>query len=184
MPSEREKMLAGELYLGTDPELVAASERARRLLLRFNALDPSAARERDQLLAELLGSIGARTAIRAPFYCDYGSQITVGPDVFINFNCVFLDCSAITIGAQTQLGPSVQLYTATHPIDAEARTAGPERAEPIAIGSRVWIGGGAIVLPGVSIGDDTVIGAGSVVTRSVPPRVVAAGNPCRILRRL
>jgi maltose O-acetyltransferase len=184
MATEREKMLRGELYLASDPELVAAAERARRLWLSYNALDPAAATARRDVLEQLLGAVDASSVIEPPFFCDYGTQIALGEGVFINFNCVFLDCCAITIGAQTQLGPAVQLYTASHPLDAAARVSGPELARPITIGSRVWIGGGAIVLPGVTIGDDTVVGAGSVVTRSLPRGVVAAGNPCRVIRSL
>lgn len=179
--TEREKMLRGELYVASDPELVAARERARRLWQALNDRDATTDARRG-ILDQLLAAVGARAAVEPPFFCDYGSQITLGDEVFINYNCVFLDCAEITIGAQTKLGPAVQLYTATHPIDAAARVAGPELARPIRIGQRVWIGGGAIVLPGVTIGDETVVGAGSVVTRSLPSQVVAAGNPCRVLR--
>jgi maltose O-acetyltransferase len=175
-------MLRGELYVAADPALVAARERARRLWQSYNVLDPAAADARRDVLKELLGGIGKSSVIEPPFFCDYGTQITLGAEVFVNFNCVFLDCNTIDIGAQTQLGPAVQLYTATHPLDAAARTAGPELAYPIRIGSRVWIGGGAILLPGVEIGDDTVVGAGSVVTKSLPSGVLAAGNPCRVIR--
>ena len=184
MPTEREKMLRGEWYLASDPELVAARVRARRLFQRYNATDPEARDERRAILAELLGGVGRDVVVEPPFHCDYGTQVVLGDGVFANFGCVFLDCAAITIGAQTQLGPAVQLYTATHPIDAATRVAGPEGARPIAIGRRVWIGGGTIVLPGVTIGDDTVIGAGSVVTRDVPAGVIAVGNPCRVLREI
>jgi maltose O-acetyltransferase len=182
--TEREKMLRGELYLASDTELVAARERARRLWRSYNTLDPATTAARRAVLEQLLGSAHPGAVIEPPFFCDYGTQIALGADVFVNFNCVFLDCAVITIGAQTQLGPAVQLYTATHPIDAAARVAGPELASPIAIGSRAWIGGGAIVLPGVTIGDDTVVGAGSVVTRSLPAGVIAAGNPCRVIRTI
>lgn len=184
MATEREKMLAGELYLASDPELSAARVRARRLWQRYNALDPADAPALRALLDELLGAVGPGAVIEPPFYCDYGAQISLGAGVFVNFDCSFLDCAAITIGAESQLGPSVQLYTATHPLDPAIRAAGPEQALPITIGTRAWLGGGTIVLPGVSIGDETVVGAGSVVTRSLPPRVVAAGNPCRVLRPL
>jgi maltose O-acetyltransferase len=184
MRSEREKMLAGELYNALDPELSAARVRARRMVQRYNALDPAASDEKAALLKDLFAAVGARVGIEPPFFCDYGENISVGDEVFANFNCVFLDCNTITIGSQTQLGPGVQLYTATHPIDAATRVAGPELAHPIVIGRRVWLGGGSVVLPGVTIGDDTVIGAGSVVTKSIPARVVAAGNPCRVLREL
>ena len=177
-------MLRGKLYLASDPELLAARIRARRLCQRLSSADPEARDERQALLASLLGAVGVGAEIESPFFCDYGAQITLGAGVFVNMNCVFLDCAAITLGAQTQLGPAVQLYTATHPLDAAARVAGPELARPISIGARVWIGGGTIVLPGVTIGDDTVVGAGSVVTRDLPPGVVAVGNPCRVVRSL
>ena len=182
MTTECEKMLRGELYVASDPELVVARDRARRLWRSYNALDPADAATQRGVLEQLLGAVGGNVVIEPPFYCDYGTQITIGADVFVNFDCVFLDCNTITIGRQTQLGPAVQLYTATHPIDPVARTAGPELAHPIVIGSRVWIGGGSVVLPGVSIGDDTVVGAGSVVTKSLPAGVVAVGNPCRVIR--
>ena len=180
--AEHARMLRGELYDASDQELVAGRARARRLCRALGVIDPEDIDRRRAGLEELLGSLGARTVVEPPFICDYGTQISLADDVFINVNCVFLDAAAIRIGSQTQLGPAVQLYTSTHPLDAATRVAGPELAKPITIGSRVWIGGGAIVLPGVSIGDDTVVGAGSVVTRSLPARVVAAGNPCRVLR--
>lgn len=182
--SEREKMLAGELYLASDPELVEARVRARRLFARFNASDPGDAATRTALLRELLGALGAEAWIEPPFYCDYGTQIRLGPSVFVNFGAVFLDCAAITIGEKAQLGPNVQLLAADHPRDAAARAAGPELARPVTIGARAWLGGGVIVCPGVSIGADTVVGAGSVVTRDLPSGVVAAGNPCRVIRAL
>lgn len=184
MATEREKMLAGEWYVSADPELVAARVRARQLVQRYNATVPDlAARpERRAILELLLGACGEGVVIEPSFHCDYGTNITLGAEVFINFQCVFLDCAQITIGAQAQLGPAVQLYTATHPMDAAERASGIEAAHPIVIGPRAWIGGGTIVLPGVSIGADTVVGAGSVVTRDLPAGVVAVGNPCRVLR--
>ncbi len=182
--TEREKMLRGELYNAADAELTTARLRARRLWRNYNATDPGDPLVRRSILTDLLGAFGSGTVIEPPFYCDYGSYISVGDGVFINFDCVFLDCARITIGEQTQFGPAVQLYTATHPMDAAQRVAGPELAYPITIGKRAWIGGGSIVLPGVTIGDDTVVGAGSVVTRDLPAGVVAAGNPCRVLRTL
>ena len=184
MATEREKMLAGEWYVSADPELVAARVRARQLVQRYNATAPDliARADRKAILELLLGTCGEGVTIEPPFHCDYGDNITLGAEVFINFQCVFLDCAAITIGPQAQLGPAVQLYTATHPMDAAERASGIEAAHPITIGARAWIGGGTIVLPGVTIGADSVIGAGSVVTRDVPPGVVAVGNPCRVLR--
>jgi maltose O-acetyltransferase len=130
----------------------------------------------------LFGEFGEGSVVMAPFQCDYGYNIRIGRNGFVNYDCVFLDCAPITIGDDVQIGPAVQLYTATHPVDAAIRRAGPEYALPITIGSGVWIGGGSIVLPGVNIGANTLIGAGSVVTRDIPAGVVAAGNPCRVLR--
>ena len=182
--SEREKMLRGELYVAADPELVAARVRARRLFARLNASEPDDDVGRRALLHELLGAFGRESWIEPPFYCDYGTQIRLGEGVFVNFGAVFLDPAAITIGDQAQLGPNVQLLTADHPRDAATRSAGPELARPIAIGARVWLGGGVIVCPGVAIGADSTIGAGSVVIRDIPAGVVAAGNPCRVLRHL
>lgn len=182
--TEREKMVRGELYLASDPELVEARVRARRLLARFNASDPGDAAARVALMRELFGGVGSDVWIEPPFQCDYGTQITLGAGVFVNFGGVFLDPGPITIGAGTQIGPNVQILTADHPLDARTRAAGPELGRAITIGERVWLGGGVIVCPGVSIGADTTIGAGSVVTRDVPAGVVAVGNPCRVLRKI
>jgi maltose O-acetyltransferase len=180
--SERDKMLRGDLYRASDPELVAARVRARRLFAELNRSDPADEDARRVLLAELLGGVGAGASIEPPFYCDYGSNIFLGDGSFVNFGAVFLDPARIVIGPQAQLGPGVQLLTADHPRDAAARAAGPELARPITIGSRAWLGGGVIVCPGVTIGEDTVVGAGSVVVRDLPAGVVAAGNPCRVIR--
>lgn len=180
--TEREKMLAGELYKGFDPELVAERQRARRLMQRLNTtLDNDA---RLPILAELLGRVGENLWIEPPFYVDYGSNIVMGDNVFLNFNCVFLDCNTITIGSNVQIAPLVQLYTATHPTDPAKRLAGDEFALPITIGDNVWIGGGAIIGPGVTIGENTTIGAGSVVTKDIPANVVAVGNPCRVVKKI
>ncbi len=175
-------MLGGEPYDPRDPELEAARARARGLLARLNAPADPGGRDRPALLRELLGAVGVGCWIEPPFFCDYGSNITLGDRVFLNFNCVVLDPASVHIGDDVMLGPSVQLLTATHPISAAARRRGREAAHPITIESDVWLGGGAIVLPGVRIGRGAVIGAGSVVTRDVPQGVVAAGNPCRVLR--
>jgi maltose O-acetyltransferase len=179
MPSEREKMIAGELYRASDPALVAAHLRAQELLARFNASAPSAAVEREALLRELFGAVGDAPVVKPHFACDYGFNIRVGRNLFVNYGCVFLDCAPIDIGDDVQIAPAVQLYTATHPLDPDVRRSGLEAARPIRIGDNVWIGGGAIVLPGVTIGDDVVIGAGSVVTRNVPAGATAVGNPAR-----
>lgn len=177
-------MLRGELYLASDPELTVGRTRARELWQRFNAAEPSDPAAGRAILAELVGHLGPDAWIEAPFYCDYGTQIQLGASVFVNMNCVFLDSAPIIIGAQAKLGPGVQLLTATHPVEARARVAGPELARPITIGPRAWLGGGVVVGPGVTIGADTVIGAGSVVIRDVPAGVVAVGNPCRVVRHL
>ena len=175
-------MLAGELYQDTGPELVADALNADRLLRAYNAtgLDDPA---RPDLLGQLLGGLGRNVTVRSPFHCDYGSNIRLGDNVFINFACVFLDVTPITIGADCRIGPMVQLYTADHPRDPTLRRDGYESGIPITIGSNVWIGGGAIILPGVTIGDDAIVGAGSVVTRDVPPGGMVAGNPARPRRR-
>lgn len=181
MRTEREKMLAGELYDAGDPDLVAARRNARGLLARLAAADPD---QRPEIYRTLFGAAGAGLVIEPPFFCDYGSNIYVGDRVFFNFNCVLLDPAEIRIGNDVLFGPAVQVYTATHPLDWQTRRTGLEAALPIHIGSDVWIGGGAIVNPGVRIGDGAVIGSGAVVTRDVPERVFAAGNPCRVLRAL
>jgi maltose O-acetyltransferase len=180
--SEKQKMLAGELYIAADPELVADRKRARRLMRRFNQTTEEEIPEREGLLRELLGRAGARIEIEPPFYCDYGSHIYAGDHLYLNFDCVILDCARVRFGANVACGPGVHIYAATHPLDAGQRIKGPELARPVTIGDNVWIGGGAIVCPGVTIGDNSSIGAGSVVTRDIPPNVLAAGNPCRVVR--
>ncbi|MEA2196680.1 MAG: maltose O-acetyltransferase [Solirubrobacteraceae bacterium] len=178
------RMVAGELYRFDDPEVVAAHARAQQLLELYNSTPHAARRERDRLLRELLGSVGEGVVIQPAFRCDYGTQITVGAGTFVNYDCVMLDAAPITIGAACQLAAHVQLVTATHPIDPEPRRLGWEYAEPIAIADNVWLGAGAIVCPGVSIGEDTVVGAGAVVTRDLPARVVAAGVPAGVQREI
>ena len=183
MPSEREKMLQGELYNPLDPALVQARNRARDLCQLLNAAREEQTEERRRLLKQLVGKGGDTVWMQPPFYCDYGSNIELGEKVFFNFNCVVLDVARVTIGDFTLFGPAVQIYTATHPLDAELRRQ-QEYAKPIDIGSDVWIGGGAIICPGVKIGSRSVIGAGSVVTRDIPEGVFAAGNPCRVIREI
>jgi len=180
--SQRERMLAGDLYIADDPQLGRESRRAAELYGAFNASAPHDAEARRRILADLLGSFGDGSEIRPPFYCDYGYQTHIGSGTFLNFGVVALDVARITIGDDVQIGPLVQLLTPTHPVDAELRRAKWEAAEPIAIGDNVWLGGGAIVCPGVTIGEDTVVGAGAVVTRNLPAGVVAAGVPARVIR--
>ena len=182
--TQRQRMLAGELYLADDPEIVADSRRAKRLQDEANRCTPEEFRRREELLAELLGSIGPETHLRAPFLCDLGYQTHIGARTFANYGLVALDVAEIRIGDDVQIGPNVQLLTPTHPLDADLRRDKWEAAEPITIGDNVWLGGGVIVLPGVTIGSDTVVGAGSVVTKDLPPGVLAVGNPARVIRDL
>ncbi|MBA3314388.1 MAG: sugar O-acetyltransferase [Planctomycetota bacterium] len=182
--SELDKMLAGELYRPYDPELVTMRKAARLLTAEFNASSPVDEALRRGLLPRLFGRCGENVYVEPPFRCDYGIHISLGNRVYLNFDCVFLDCARITIGDDVMFAPGVHLYAATHPLNAAERIKGPELAAPITIGDRCWIGGRSLVLPGVTIGENTTIGAGSVVTRDIPSNVVAAGNPCRVLRRL
>lgn len=175
-------MLAGDWYVPDDEELAADTRRRAELCAAFNAEPP--AEERRRILAELLGSLGADVGIRPPFRCDFGYHITIGDRTFVNFGAVFLDAAPITLGADVQIGPNVQLLTPTHELDPARRRAGWERALPVTIGDNVWLGGGVIVCPGVTIGPDTVVGAGSVVTRDLPAGVLAVGNPARVVREL
>ena len=182
--TEKHKMLAGELYRSTDSELVAQRQRARRLTRLYNSTTEQEQERRSQIIFELFGAAGPTIEIEPPFYCDYGSNIFAGDGFYMNFGCVILDCNRVDIGEKVMCGPSVQIYTATHPTDPEVRLSGLEFAAPVQIGNNVWIGGGAIICPGVTIGDDTTIAAGSVVVKDIPARVVAAGNPCRVIRHL
>ncbi|MDE2599101.1 MAG: sugar O-acetyltransferase [Rhodocyclaceae bacterium] len=182
--TEKEKMLAGELYNGMDPALVAERLQARELCQALAVLPPTAAEAaKADLLAQLFGA-PTNVYITPPFFCDYGTNIRFGENVYFNFNCVVLDVAQVTIGDNTLFGPMVQIYTATHPMEAEARRSGLESGKPVTIGKDVWVGGGAIICPGVTIGDGSVIGAGSVVTRDIPTGVFAAGNPCRVIRKV
>jgi maltose O-acetyltransferase len=181
MASEYAKMLAGELYRPSDPTIQGELAKTRAWLIRYNAALDTV--EQQRLLRERLDAVGARTVVRAPFHCDFGLHIRLGDDVFVNFDCVILDVSWVTIGDRTQIGPAVQIYAADHPRDAATRRQGLEFGRPVIVGSDVWIGGAAIVLPGVTIGDGATIGAGSVVTRSVPAHATVAGSPARAVRR-
>ena len=181
-PSMRERMLAGELYIADDAELAEQSARARALTHRLSMSDPSDAAGHRAILTELLASFGAGSELRPPFYCEYGYQTTIGVRCFVNWGLVSLDVAKISIGDDVQIGPSVQLLTATHPINPALRLDKWEAAKPIVIMDNVWLGGGVIVGPGVTIGHNTVVGTGAVVVRDLPPNVVAVGNPARAIR--
>ena len=181
---QKAKMLAGQPYMASDPELSAAHLRAQAILARFNATSADADAERRTLLTELFERIGEGTVLKPTLRCDYGFNIAIGDRTFVNYDCLLLDCNRITIGDDVQIAPGVHIYTATHPIDAKARRSGIESALPVGIGDGVWLGGRAVVCPGVTIGANTVVGAGSVVTRDLPANAVAVGNPCRVIRQL
>jgi maltose O-acetyltransferase len=172
-------MLAGELYRPSDPEIQADLAAAAAWLARYNASVANSPAERRQLLLERLGEVGQGAEIRPPFFCDYGFNICLGAGAFLNFNCVVLDLVEVAIGEGTQIGPAVQIYAADHPRNPTQRRAGFEFGRPVRIGCIVWIGGGAIILPGIVVGDDAIVGAGSVVTRDVPAGVTVTGNPAR-----
>ena len=180
----KERMLRGELYVADDPDLAADFARAQELLDRYNRTAPGERDTRDAILHELIGNLGDGVDVRPPFRCEYGTPVSIGAGTFINFDCVMLDVTSISIGAACQIATRVQLLTATHPIDPGPRRNGWEFGKPIASGDNVWLGGGVIVCPGVTIGDDTVVGAGAVVTRDLPAGVVAGGVPARVLREI
>jgi maltose O-acetyltransferase len=195
MPTEREKMLAGDDYNARDPQLLTIARRARVLLTELNAAPAASPEDRHRLLEQLLGAAGSGIWVESPFFCEYGENIYLGEHTFINMNCVFLDSAAIRVGAYGLIGPNVQLYTVSHPLRAADRIVAGWRpaigrsmyrtsAAPIQIGSSVWVGGGTIVMPGVTIGDNVTIGAGSIVTQDVPSNVLAFGQPCRVRQEL
>lgn len=184
MATEREKMLAGELYDPSDAELVAARLRARQLCQSLAVLPPDAPSvERTELLATLFG-VPTDAYVTAPFFCDYGVNIELGRNVYFNFNCTILDVTRVVVGDNVLFGPSVHVYTALHPMTASERRRGLEFGKPVVIERDVWLGGGAIICPGVTVGAESVIGAGSIVVRDVPAGVFAAGNPCRVIREI
>jgi len=183
MKSEKEKMLSGELYHAFEPQLDKERNKARMLFYQFNQTTDDQRDLRKEILDKLLG-VSNGVYIEPPFYCDYGYNIEMGKNVFLNFNCVILDVMKVTIGNDVLIGPGVQISTATHPLDWKPRKNMLEYAKPITIGSNVWLGGGAIICPGVTIGDRSVIGAGSIVTKDIPSDVLAVGNPCKVLREL
>lgn len=193
--NELERMLSGESYNSRDKDLLTRARRARSLLAEFTAAPPADAQQRRVILEQLLGHAGEEIWIEPPFFCEYGINIHIGANSFVNMNCVFLDSAEIRIGSNALIGPAVQLLTATHPVRAADRVVptserSPDRvpytlhALPIRIGDNAWLGGGTIVLPGVTIGDNVTVGAGSVVTRDIPSDVLAFGNPCRVQRSL
>ena len=182
--TEKQKMLAGALYLATDPELVAENKCASQYLRQYAQTTLEEPKLREQILRELFGSVGEAANIVPPFHCDYGSNIFIGDRFYMNYGGIMLDCNTVNIGNDVLCAPYVQIYTAYHPTDPAIRLTGRELAAPITIGNTVWIGGGAIICPGVTIGDNTTIGAGSVVTKDIPANVIAVGNPCRVIKTL
>lgn len=178
--TEREKMIQGELYYSGDEELVIERTHIKNLCLKYNSIKFSDLMERRDLIKDILGSVKGNITIEPNFWCDYGYNITVGENFYMNHNCVILDCAKVGFGDNVFIGPNCGFYTAGHPLDVEKRNAGLEYAKPINIGNNVWIGGNVTVLPGVTIGDNVTIGAGSVVTKDIPSNSVAYGNPCRI----
>lgn len=184
MRTEKEKMLAGELYNPLDEQLTAERTHARLLIKELNDTIEDQPDIRNNILRQLIPDAGKNLWLQPPFYCDYGYNMQIGDNVFFNFNCVVLDVMKVIIGSRTMLGPNVQLYTATHPVNHRERASGVEYAKPITIGEDVWVGGSVVICPGVTISDRTVIGAGSVVTKNIPSDVFAAGNPCRVIRTL
>ncbi|SIN78290.1 sugar O-acetyltransferase [Algoriphagus halophilus] len=182
--TEKEKMLAGEWYLAADPELIGDRMHARKLLKKLNDSAPEDPELRVQLVRELLGKAGKNIWIEPPFFCDYGYNIEVGDDCYFNFNCVVLDVTPVKMGDRVLVAPHVQFYAATHPTQAKARGELWEFGKPITIGSDVWIGGGSIICPGVTIGDNSIVAAGSVVTKDVPPGVIVGGNPAKFIKEV
>ena len=182
--TEKEKMLNGLPYDPYDPELTAGRMKARHLLRELAVIPEDKERQRKHIFRQLLGTVGQRFLIENAFRCDYGYNIHWGENAYANFDCIILDAAQVHIGENVMLGPGVRIFTSTHPIDAATRNLGPESAFPVHIGDSVWVGGGAIVNPGVTIGRNSVIGSGSVVTQDIPENVVAVGNPCRVLRTI
>lgn len=184
MRTNKEKMLGGELYFSNDPELIKDRNYAHDLLFEYNRLLPSDIDSRRKMLRKLFAATGENFWIESAFFCDYGYNIYLGENFYANANCVILDTAPVKFGDNVMLAPNVNIYTAGHPVDVVQRNAGIEYAYPVTIGNNVWIGGNTTVLPGVTIGDNVVIGGGSVVTKDIPPNVIAVGNPCKVLKRI
>jgi len=182
MKTEKEKMLSGELYNPFDSVLSKDRYHTKQALHAYNKLGPAEAKEQKKMIKALFGTVGKHYQLEQPFFCDYGYNIHIGAFFFSNYNCTILDVATVTIGDHVLLGPNVGIYTVNHPLNSERRKSGLEHALPIVIGNNVWIGGHSVILPGVTIGDNSVIGAGSVVTKDIPTNVVAVGNPCKVLR--
>lgn len=182
--TEKERMLAGELYSAFDEELRNDYIRAKKLLSEYNVTAEDERPARNKIIKELFGGTGDRFSIKPPFICDYGCNIFIGNNFFCNYNCIILDVCKVTIGSNVLIGPRVSLYTAGHPIDSGVRISGLENGKPITIEDNVWIGGDTVINPGVTVGKNTVIGSGSVVTKDIPENVIAAGNPCRVIRQI
>jgi maltose O-acetyltransferase len=193
--TEKDKMLSGEYYNCRDEELLEMYHGARKLIKKYNNLESTEINQRNEVLSELLGYKGQNIWIESPFYCDYGENIFIGDNTFININCIFLDDNTITIGRNGLIAPYVQIYTASHPLKAEERILGDETVEtnrakyltnsyPVIIGNNAWIGGNTVIMPGVTIGNNVVVGAGSVVTKDLPDDVLAYGNPCKVIKEI
>lgn len=182
--TEKQKMLEGKMYDPLDSELFKEREQAKLLFQEINNLTEIKKEKRNKLIYKLFGNAGENLWVEPPFYCDYGYNISVGDNVFLNYNCCILDVMPVTIGNNVMIAPNVQIYTATHPLEATARNSGKEFAKPIYIGNDVWIGGGAIICPGVTIGDRVVIAAGAVVTKNIPDAVLVAGNPAKVIKNI
>ena len=184
METEKEKSLTGKLYRAADHELFTERQNTKELIFRFNSLPPSEVDTRNEIVRTLFCKTGEKFTIEPPFHCDYGSNISIGANFYSNFNLIILDCAEIIIGDNVLIGPNVGIYAASHPVSHELRSLDYEFAFPVNIGNNVWIGGGVVINPGITIGDYSVIGSGSIVTRDIPSNVVAAGNPCRVLREI
>lgn len=184
MKSEKEKMISGKLYKAFGEELLAERQQAKEMIFDFNSLRPNQIEKRNEILKNLLGTTKTKFFIEPPFYCDYGYNIEIGENFYSNYNLIILDCAKVTIGDNVLIGPNVGIYTAGHPLHFEIRNQDYEYAFPISIGDNVWIGGNVVINPGITIGENSVIGSGSVVTKDIPSNVIAMGNPCKEFRKL
>lgn len=182
--TEKERMLAGKLYSSKDEELIALSSRAHNIMHQYNHLSPDNQKQKETLIKSLLGKTGTHIIVQPPFFCDYGINILVGENFYANYGCIILDVCEVNIGDNVMFGPRVSIYTATHPIDADIRNSQLEYGKKVSIGNSVWVGGNTVINPGVKIGDNSIIGSGSVVVKNIPSNVIAVGNPCSVLRKI